>query len=165
VVVVISVVVGNPKVGSRTLQSAVMIAERLTGRAPDVVIDVAELGPGLLGWGDDKISAAVQSVARSDYLVCASPTFKATYTGLLKLFLDQVPTDGLAGVTAFPVMLGGGPYHAMAPELLLKPVLVELGATCPTKGLYVLDSEWETSPVVDAWVSTARSFVTTEASV
>src|SRR5260221_568820 len=116
----ISVVVGNPKVASRTLQAAVMVAERLVGAPPDVVIDVAELGPGLLGWGDPSVTSAVESVAASDYLICASPTFKATYTGLLKLFLDQVPTDGLVGVTAFPLMLGAGPHHAMAPELLLK---------------------------------------------
>ena len=56
-------------------------------------------------------------------------SFKATYTGLLKLFLDQVPSNGLSGVVAVPLMLGAGPGHAMAPELLLKPVLVELGAT------------------------------------
>jgi FMN reductase len=36
-------------------------------------------------------------------------------------------------------MLGAGPTHALAPELLLKPVLVELGATVPVQGLYLLD--------------------------
>jgi FMN reductase len=41
-------------------------------------------------------------------------------------------------------MLGGGPGHALAPELLLKPVLVELGATAPTRpaptrGLYLIE--------------------------
>ena len=35
-----------------------------------------------------------------------------------------------------------------APELLLKPVIVELGATCLMRGLYLLDSEWETSPAL-----------------
>src|SRR6266545_5776040 len=138
----IAVVTGNPKPASRTLAAAVLVAEQLGGSPPDVVIDLVELGPGLLGWGDPAVTAAVESVQKSNVLVVASPTYKATYTGLLKLFLDQIPTDGLAGVVAVPVMLGAGPGHALAPELLLKPVLVELGATCPTKGLYVLETEY-----------------------
>jgi FMN reductase len=53
-------------------------------------------------------------------------------------------------------MLGAGPHHALAPELLLKPVLVELGATWPI----LLDSEWETSPALDEWVPAASAIVT-----
>ncbi|MDS1112967.1 NAD(P)H-dependent oxidoreductase [Gordonia westfalica] len=138
-----TVVAGNPKPGSRTLDAANRLAESLTGSAPDHVVDVIELGPGLLGWGDEKVKAAVETVAASDLVVFASPTFKATYTGVLKLFLDQFATgDGLRGVTAVPLMLGAGPAHAMAPDLLLKPVLVELGAVCPLPGLYLIDSTY-----------------------
>jgi FMN reductase len=86
--------------------------------------------------------------------VFASPTFKATYTGLLKLFLDQFPSDGLAGVTAFPVMRGAGPAHTLAPVLLLKPVLVELGAICPAAGLYLIDKDY--APRLDKWVERAK---------
>jgi FMN reductase len=152
----IAVVTGNPKPASRTLSAAVMVAEQLGGEPPDVVVDVVTLGPGLLGWGDPAVAAAVESVQRSDVVVVASPTFKATYTGLLKLFLDQVPTDGLAGVVAVPVMLGAGPAHALAPELLLKPVLVEMGATCPTKGLYLVDTSYDDPAAVQPWVARAR---------
>jgi len=150
-----TVVVGNPKPRSRTYEAAVLVAERLSGAAPDRVIDVIDLGAGLLGWGDEAVAEAVSAVCASSLVVVASPTYKATYTGLLKLFLDQVPTDGLAGVHAVPVMLGAGPGHAMAPELLLKPVLVELGATCPTRGLYLLDSAWSDPAVLDPWVERA----------
>jgi FMN reductase len=53
-------------------------------------------------------------------------------------------------------MLGGGPAHALAPELLLKPVLVELGATCPTRGLYLVDRTWDDPAPLDAWLAAAR---------
>jgi FMN reductase len=151
----VTVVVGNPKPASRTLQAASLVATRLTGVEPRV-LDVVSFGAGLLGWGDATVGAAVKTVQTSDVVVFASPTFKATFTGLLKLFLDQFPTGGLAGVTAYPVMLGAGPGHAMAPEVFLRPVLTELGASCPAKGLYVLDSEWETSATVEAWLDSAR---------
>ena len=71
----------------------------------------------------------------------ASPTYKAAYTGLLKAFLDRYGNDGLAGVTAVGVMTGGWPGHLLAVEVHLRPVLVELGATVPARGLYVTEPE------------------------
>jgi FMN reductase len=48
-------------------------------------------------------------------------------------------------------MLGGGPAHALAPELTLKPVLVELGAVCPAQGLFQLDSTYTTDESLARW--------------
>ncbi len=152
----IAVVTGNPKPASRTLEAATLVAERIAGEPPKVVIDVVELGAGLLGWGDDGVKAAVESVQAADGAVFASPTYKASFTGLLKLFLDQFPADGLAGVVAVPLMLGAGPGHALAPEVFLKPVLVELGATCPTKALYLLDTTYAAPASLDPWLQTER---------
>jgi FMN reductase len=149
------VVVGNPKPMSRTRAAAEMVAEKLTGVPPDHVIDVVDLGPGLLGWGDQKVAAAKEIVKSADSLVVASPTFKATYSGLLKLFLDRFGAGSMTG-TAVPVMLGAHWKHSLAPELLLKPVLVEIGATCPTAGLFLLDSEFEASDTLDEWMERAR---------
>jgi FMN reductase len=159
----IAVITGNPKPASRTLQAALLVAERLAGRAPEVVVDVIGLGPGLLGWGDPAVAKALEDVRGSSVAIFASPTFKATYTGLLKLFLDQFPSNGLGGLVAVPLMLGAGPAHALAPELLLKPVLVELGAICPTKALYLLDSDFANDDLLESWLSTARPQI--EASV
>jgi FMN reductase len=149
-------VVGNPRPRSRTRAAAELVVERLTGAPPDRVVDVVDLGAGLLGWGDPAVEEAVAAVRAAEVAVVASPTYKATYTGLLKLFLDQIGTGDLAGVVAVPLMLGGGPAHALAPELLLKPVLVELGATAPTRGLYLLDKTWDAPEPLDAWLAAAR---------
>jgi len=148
-------VVGNPKPRSRTRAAAELVVERLTGAPPDVVVDVVDLGPGLLGWGDAAVGAAVEALKAAEVAVVASPTYKATYTGLLKLFLDHVGTGDLAGVVAVPLMLGGGPTHYLAPELLLKPVLVELGATAPTRGLYLVEKSWDDPAALDPWLATA----------
>lgn len=158
-----AVVVGNPKAKSRTLEAGVLVAKKLTSKEPDLVIDLVDLGPALLEFGNPSVGESLQAVQRSDVVIFASPTFKATYTGLLKLFLDQFPTDGLANVTAFPVMLGAGPAHALAPDLLLKPVLVELGATCPAVGLYLIDKTFAEDPRLDAWVTRAKKSLPTGA--
>ena len=40
-------------------------------------------------------------------------------------------------------MLGAGPAHALAPELSLRPVLTEIGASVPVRALYLLDSSYD----------------------
>jgi FMN reductase len=152
--VIVVVVVGNPKVGSRTRQAAEMVAQRLTGATP-TTIEVAELGGALLESSDQTVEAAKQEIRRADLVVFASPTFKATYTGLLKLFLDQFSAGELDGMPAVALMLGGSPRHALACEYTLKPVLSEIGCSCPAPALFLLDSAWQTSPELDAWIERA----------
>jgi FMN reductase len=155
-----TVVAGNPKPTSHTLEAATLVASRITGAEPDNVVDVITLGAGILGWGDDGVAAAVKTVAESDLVIVASPTFKATYTGVLKLFLDQFATgEGMAGVVAVPLMLGAGPAHSMAPEVFLKPVLVELGATVPVQGLYLNDKAYVEETSTDTWMNRWRDTV------
>ena len=155
----VAVVAGNPKPDSRTLDAATRVATRLGDGPPRVVIDVVRLGAGLLGWGDQAVAEAVASLQSAGAVVVASPTYKATYTGILKVFLDQIPTGSLVGVVAFPLMLGGAWLHALAPEVFLRPVLVELGATCPAKGLYLLETDYIDPPGLDSWVAEARGFL------
>ncbi|OZD68960.1 NADPH-dependent FMN reductase [Rhodococcoides fascians] len=149
-----AVVVGNPKPASRTLAAACFLAERIGGEPPSTVVDVVTLGSALLRWGDPEVERAVSEVSHAKVVVVASPTFKATYTGVLKLFLDQFATDdGLRGVVAIPLMLGAGSKHALAPEMSLRPVLSELGASCPAAGLYLSqdDASWEAA--VGEWLT------------
>lgn len=155
----VAVVVGNPKPSSRTLDAATRLAERLDGRAPEVVVDVVDLGSRLIGWGDPDVAQAIAAVRESAAVVVASPTYKASYTGLLKVFLDHFPSGGLAGVVAFPLMLGGAWKHALAPDVFLTPVLVELGAACPVRGLYLLETDYENPDGLDSWIDEARRFL------
>lgn len=150
------VVVGNPKPASRTFQAAVHVVEQLTGATPELAFDLAAFGSGLLDWSDAEVGAAVEAVRGLDLVVFASPTYKASYTGLLKVFLDRFPSNGLDGVVAVPLMLGAGPGHQLAPEVFLKPVLAELGAVLPTRALYVLDSAYDDPAAYESWLASAR---------
>lgn len=153
------VVVGNPKPGSRTRAAAIRLARELTGEDPDLVLDLVELGPAVLDWSDEVVADLVEDVGRASLVVVASPTYKGSYTGLLKLFLDRFAAGtGLRGL-AVPLMLGAAPSHAMAPEVALRPVLTELGATVPGRGLFVLDSAVDDPGVFDEWVASNASLV------
>ncbi|SDT81036.1 NADPH-dependent FMN reductase [Actinoplanes derwentensis] len=149
----IAIVVGNPKPRSRTLAVAEAVAGVLPG---DVVetIDLADHAERLFTWGDPVLDELTAKVAACDLLVVASPTYKATYTGMLKAFLDRYPSNGLAGVVAVPVMTGGAPDHALAVEAYLRPLLVELGASVPTRGLYLVMSRMaELTEITAAWAA------------
>ena len=156
-----AVVVGNPKPQSRTLAAAVHVARDLTGAEPDLVVDLATLGPVLLDWKDPAVADLVAEVGGADLVIVASPTFKGTYTGLLKLFLDRFAVDGLRGV-AVPMMLGAGAQHALAPELSLRPVLTEIGATVPSRALYVLDTKYDDPGAYIDWLAVARPRITAQ---
>jgi len=152
----IAVVVGNPKPRSRTHQAAHLVTGKLAGRQPDLSVDLADLGGALLDWSDSSVNDIVAALQACDLAIIASPTYKATYTGLLKLFLDRIGGGSLAGVTAVPLMLGGHWRHALAAEVFLKPVLVELGASCPAPGLFLLESEHAGGETLDRWLELAR---------
>jgi FMN reductase len=155
-----AVVVGNPKPASRTLEAATYVARELGGTEPDLVVDLATVGPGLLDVRDAAVGELVARVAAAELVVVASPTYKATYTGLLKLFLDRFAPDhgtGLTGV-AVPLMLGGGPTHALAPELTLRPVLTEIGGTT-VRGHYVVDREHDDPAAYADWLTSVGPVV------
>lgn len=160
----IAVVTGNPKPASRTLGVAIATADALakaTGApAGHLVVDLAEHAGRLFDWADPGLSLLTAEVAAADLAVFASPTYKASYTGMLKAFLDRYGANGLAGTVAVPVMTGGWPGHMLAVEVHLRPVLVELGAVVPARGLYVTEPEFgDLTVAVDRWAVAAVPLV------
>ncbi|MNZ90422.1 FMN reductase (NADPH) [compost metagenome] len=79
-------------------------------------------------------------VAEADAVIVASPVYKASYTGVLKTFLDLVPQKGLAGKIVLPLFIGGSLAHLLSIDYSLKPVLSALGARHILGGVYAVDS-------------------------
>ncbi len=121
-----------------------------------LVVDLADVASEIFDLASSTVDRLTAQVARSRLVVAASPTYKASYTGLLKAFFDRYPNDGLSEVTAVPVMTGALALHALAPEVHLRPLLVELGASVPSRSLYVTEPELpELYRVVGAWAVAA----------
>ena len=139
-------VVGNPKAGSRTLTAAVALSDALAellGRPSRTVVDLAEIGGGLLApWSLSPDAAeAVAAVRAADVLVLATPTYKASFTGLLKLLLDTLPAGSLASTVVVPLTISAGPAHRYLADWQLRPVLGELGAIVAAPSLLLSESE------------------------
>ena len=168
-----AVVTGNPKPASRTHGVALAVAAALSAALayPDAaagptaprahpVVDLSEHAPGLFDPSDAELSRLTAEVAAADIAIFASPTYKASYTGMLKAFLDRYGSNGLAGTVAVPVMTGGWAGHYLAVEVHLRPVLVELGASVPARGLYVTEPELgEVDAAIARWAVTAAPLI------
>jgi FMN reductase len=165
----IVVLSGNPRSGSRTSTLAIAVGTALAdaqgadGREADAreadargaddrapaVVEVGDLGPGLLTPGDEATVAAVATVRAADVLVVATPTYKGSYTGVLKVLLDLLPAQALAGKRAVPVVTAGVAPQAAAAEALLRQLLTELGAEVAA-GLPVVEADLADSAALAA---------------
>ncbi|MEV0043984.1 NAD(P)H-dependent oxidoreductase [Nocardia rhamnosiphila] len=147
---------GNPKTGSRTLGIASSLGDQLLvdGAYESTVIDLSAHSDQIFTWPSDIMTEFTTAITECDLLIVASPTYKATYTGMLKAFLDRLPADGLKDVLTIPVMTGGDLTHSMGPEVNLRPLLVELGACVPSKGLYFVMSDMDkVGDKIQSWVA------------
>jgi FMN reductase len=159
-----AVVVGNPKISSRTLGVAEAVSSALESHVSTIkdrlVIDLAEVAAELFNPESAKVNELLAIVAASDLLLVASPTYKASYTGLLKAFFDLYPSNALSNVVAIPLMTGAAPVHALAVDLHLRALLIELGASLPTRGLYVLEQQFsDLDAVIAPWAEGASPFI------
>lgn len=87
-------------------------------------------GAALLGGNlkNPVIDAAIAQVDEADAVIIATPIFKASYSGLLKAFLDVLPQFALAGKVVVPLATGGSLAHVLALDYALRPVLQSMGA-------------------------------------
>jgi FMN reductase len=138
------VVSGHPDPCSSTLRLATAVGERIAttcGEATFATVDVAELGPGLLMPYDGATAAALLEVQDAALLIVATPAYRGTFSGALKVLFDQLPANSLAGVLAFPVVTADIQAQADVAEAFLARLLSGLGADVVDFGLTALGPE------------------------
>ena len=174
---------GNPRAVSRTSVLAVAVGAAIAERrgVTPLVVEVGELRTGLvvaavravsqpgvlLTPGDAATASAVAALSGAEVLVVASPapgprapgrpTYKGSYTGVLKVLLDQLPARALAGTVAVPVVTAGVDPQADAALALLRRLLGELGADV-ADGLPVVESQLAESAVLAGKYAAARDW-------
>ncbi len=90
-----------------------------------------------------EIAKANKKVAESEIVFILTQIFKASYTGILKTYLDLLPQKGLENKIIVPIAIGGALGHLLALEYALKPVLSVLGATKILNSVFVIDQQVE----------------------
>ncbi|THV26479.1 NADPH-dependent FMN reductase [Glycomyces paridis] len=141
----VTTVVGNPKRLSRTLTTAEALAAAIAaglGTEPRAEsVDLAELYLTGLEPPHGGFERLLGQIRSGDVLIVATPVYKGSYTGLLKLFLDQLPPKALEGTVTVPVTVAASREHRLLADLHLRPVLAELGAKTPVPSLTLVEGE------------------------
>ena len=136
---------GSPSRQSRSRRLLAHGLERLAAAGIDGgTIDLCEVpADDLLGRtrGAD-IESALAAVASARLLLVGTPVYRASYSGLLKVFFDLFPQDALAGVVAIPIATGAGSAHALVIDHALRPLLASVGALVVSTGVYATDAEF-----------------------
>ena len=136
---------GSPSARSRSAWLLQLAQTRLEARLRQATtIAVRDLPAQALLAGDTQqpaIDTALRALQRADVVLVATPIYKAAYSGLLKSFLDLLPSDALRGKSVLPLATGGSAAHMLALEYALKPVLSALGARDILDGVFATDAQ------------------------
>ncbi|MYM22391.1 NADPH-dependent FMN reductase [Duganella sp. FT135W] len=98
-------------------------------------------------FADLALKRAIEVVAEADAIVIATPIYKASYTGILKAFLDLLPQDGLKDKLVLPLATGGSQSHMLALDYALRPVLQALDARQVFTSIYATSQQLSWSDV------------------
>jgi FMN reductase len=143
---------GSPSRQSKSRRLLDYAVERLGAQGiGGTVLDLCDLpADDLLGrTTTPAIGRALAGVSAARILLVGTPVYRASFSGLLKVFFDLLPPDALSGKVALPMATGGGPAHALVIDHALRPLLASVGALVVPTGVYGTDSQF-TAAAVDA---------------
>lgn len=153
----ITLIAGGNSVGSRLTGITDYLQETIASLGFDVqTIQVHQLPAQALITADfshPEIVAANQLVSESTAVIIVSPIYKASYSGILKTYLDLLPQKVLKEKITYSVGLGGSQNHLLALQFSLEPILKELGADILLKSSYIVSHQIEKTASLDYQLS------------
>ncbi|GIQ69680.1 NAD(P)H-dependent FMN reductase [Xylanibacillus composti] len=134
---------GSPTANSRLNAFIQASCEKLAYSGIEVkTVHIAELPAKDLVRADfqsEAIQEKVNWVKEAQAVLIASQVYQASYTGVLKLFLDMLPQKGLHNKIVLPLFVGGSMAHLLAMDYALKPVISALSGRHILAGVYGVD--------------------------
>jgi len=136
---------GSPSNTSKSRMLVEYALAQLAARgATTQMVDLAALpAEPLLGRGTAAtVTTALEAATHAGIIVTGTPVYRATYSGLLKVFFDLLPQDSLIGKIGVPLVTGHGPAHALSVDHGLRPLFASLGATVIAGGVYATSQQF-----------------------
>ncbi|MCU1569928.1 MAG: NADH-dependent reductase [Naasia sp.] len=141
---------GSPTTPSKTSvlvgEVAGAFAAGLGGRAS--LLELAPLlpelaaGPSRTDLGKNA-RLALEEVEAADLIVVGSPAYRATYTGLFKLFFDHIGQYALVDKPVVLTATGGSDRHALLVEHQMRPLFGFFQALTLPLGIFAQSSDLE----------------------
>ena len=141
---------GSVQRPSRTLELVRALLARLEQALPVEVrlIELSETGPQFAGaLGREQLPQGVRddllAIENADLLIAASPTYRASYTGLFKHLFDFVDHRALEGVPVLLAATGGSDRHALVIDHQLRPLFAFFQAQTLPLGVYAAETDFD----------------------
>jgi FMN reductase len=134
---------GSPSTRSRSRSLLEHALGRLRERGVETaLVDLAEFDANaLLGRQPDAdVQRALTLVGGAAIVVASTPVYRATYTGLLKVFFDLFPQRALAGKVAVAIATGAASDHRIVIDHGLRPLFASVEADI-VPGVYATDAD------------------------
>ncbi|WP_369061749.1 CE1759 family FMN reductase [Kocuria rhizophila] len=118
------------------------------GEEPEVrVVALREIAHGitdamLTGTAPAAVQDALDAVLTADGLIAATPTYKASYSGLFKAFFDLFDEGALENLPTVVAATGGSPRHSLVLDTALRPLFSYLKALTLPIGVYAATEDW-----------------------
>lgn len=118
------------------------------GGEPEVrVVALREIAHGitdamLTGTAPAAVQDALDAVLAADGLIAATPTYKASYSGLFKAFFDLFDEGALENLPTVVAATGGSPRHSLVLDTALRPLFSHLKALTLPIGVYAATEDW-----------------------
>jgi FMN reductase len=137
---------GSPSATSKSRVLVEYALARLAARgATTQLVDLATLpAEPLLGRGTSPaVTAALDAATGARIIVAGTPVYRATYSGLLKVFFDLLPQDSLIGKVGVPIVTGHGAAHSLSVDHGMRPLFASLGAMVVAGGVYATSGQFQ----------------------
>ena len=108
------VISGSTSANSRTSKVVDYVLQGLGDTLLTRRIQLRDMDPEALILAKAQYVSVARTVTATEpggWLIIATPIFKASYSGLLKVFLDLLPQFALAGKAILPIATGGSVHH------------------------------------------------------
>lgn len=159
---------GSPTDPSRTTALVRRVAEAFadTLDAQVEIIELATVLPALAAGGyrpnlGPAAQEALEAVETADLLVVGSPAYRATYSGLFKLFFDYVGQYALVDTPVVLTATGGSDRHALLVEHQMRPLFGFFQALTLPLGIFANERDFTdyrvTSADLEERISTSLS--------
>jgi FMN reductase len=139
---------GSPSDTSKTHALAAAAVD-LAGGGELINVGSLDADALLLRGKDPSVTDAIGAITAARPLVLVTPVYRATYSGLLKLLLDQLSPDSFAGTPVVLAATGGSAAHYLSLDTGLRAVVASLGGWSAPTVVYATPADFsaEGSPL------------------
>ncbi|SDS00170.1 CE1759 family FMN reductase [Corynebacterium timonense] len=94
------------------------------------------------GTWSQRLTEVSRQLAAADGLIAVTPVFKASYSGLFKMFFDVLDVDALVGMPTIVAATAGSTRHTLVTEHALRPLLTFMHAVVVPTSLFAATADF-----------------------